>query len=98
MESAQFVDNPKFEIKEANDFKTIYANHANVTMSTFDVSIDFGQFTANILKGDSEIPITLLTRIVMSPQHGKALAKVLIDHINKYEKDYGTINIEPLKK
>ncbi|MHB8828759.1 MAG: DUF3467 domain-containing protein [Syntrophales bacterium] len=101
METGQLLNNPDIEIKETDDQRLIYVNFANITASTFDFVFGFGQIsTSNVkINGKTEaLPVTLLTRIVMSPQHAKVFSKVLTENLNNYEKDFGQISIEPLKK
>jgi hypothetical protein len=36
-------------------------------------------------------------RVVMSPQHAKVFANVLMENVQQYEKKFGIVNTEPIK-
>jgi hypothetical protein len=80
----------KIPKQRANDFTTIYANNVALTTAPYDVSLIFGE----IQFGLGEKPLLIeKCRVVMSPGHGKALARVLTANIEKWEKQHGAIQL-----
>ena len=76
--------------------QTIYTNFAQLGMSPNDLSIDFGVRKPEI---DMKNPPAFISlRVMMSPQHAKLLAQRLSKIIEDYEKDFGEIRTEPIKK
>jgi hypothetical protein len=72
-------------IQEENK-KPIYINSVEIGMSHFDFSLDMSYRGANSPLNDM--------RVVMSPQHYKAMIQVMIDNLNKYEELFGSIPME----
>lgn len=76
---------------------SVYCNSINISISIHDIS-----FTLNERWGQEENKY--LGKIFMSPQHAKALSRVLTENINKYEELFGVIpeitqaRLEELKK
>ena len=75
----------------------VYANHANLAVSNSDLAIDFGIREPNP-KNKKRQSVTINARVIMSPQHGKMFASKLMDMIQAYEKTFGEIQTQPLKK
>jgi hypothetical protein len=70
-----------------------YANLAIISHSPAEFIIDF----TRVLPG---VPKTkVYSRIIMTPQHAKALSKALQDNLTKYEAQFGEIKVinEPTK-
>ncbi|MBN1562162.1 DUF3467 domain-containing protein [candidate division KSB1 bacterium] len=70
-----------------------YANLAIISHSPAEFIIDF----TRVLPG---VPKTkVYSRIIMTPQHAKALSKALQENLNKYEAQFGEIKVinEPAK-
>ncbi|MBI3092175.1 MAG: DUF3467 domain-containing protein [Candidatus Tectomicrobia bacterium] len=63
-----------------------YSNVARVMHTEYDVFIDFATRLP-----DTPDFAAISARIVMSPQHTKALLKALFEHLKKYEESYGKI-------
>ena len=65
----------------------IYANSVRISMSPFDVLMEFGY------RGPKEGPdeFSVLTRIVMSPAHAKTMIPILARMIADYETKAGPI-------
>lgn len=54
-------------------------------------SFDFGL----IINNREDDKIEREAKIIMSPQHFKALTKIMVDHVKHYEDLFGVINLEP---
>lgn len=67
--------------------KGIYSNLAIITHSSSEFVLDF----VRILPGTPKAEVA--TRAIMAPEHAKRLLKALKDNVEKYEKQFGEINI-----
>lgn len=67
------------------EWEGIYSNFAIITHSNSEFIVDF----ARILPGAKKAKV--FSRIVMTPQHAKALLATLETNIAKYEKEFGKI-------
>ncbi|MEW5920661.1 MAG: DUF3467 domain-containing protein [Bacillota bacterium] len=76
-------------MEEENRLPVYYDNSVNVEASVYDVSI-----TCGIRLSDKKA-YDPLSRIIMSPQHAKVLAKILTDTLEQYEKDLGELPMPP---
>jgi hypothetical protein len=74
---------------------SVYANNAEVTITTWDVRMKFGEIEKI---SESEISVAERVRVAMSPQHAKAFSVVLAEHIKKYEEAFGEIHVEPIQR
>lgn len=63
----------------------VYANLAIIAHSQSEFVVDFVRMVPNVPKAKVK------SRIIVTPQHAKRLAKALIDNINKYEAQHGKI-------
>lgn len=66
----------------------IYVNSANIMHSKAEIVVDFTRIVPPPGK------IKVLSRIIMNPMHAKLLLNALTDNINKYEKQFGTIQVD----
>ena len=83
---------------------TSYANQVSLVFSPWDLTMDFlhvapVQSTVEV-DGKPTVQTTgavaqAAHRIVMSPQHAKALARILQDNIDRYEAQFGAIPTPP---
>ena len=65
-----------------------YANFAIITHSSSDFIVDF----ARILPG---VPKALVkSRVILAPEHAKRLALALQENVMRYEKEFGTIQLQ----
>ncbi len=62
-----------------------YANLQIVTHSPSEFILDFCQFLPGLPKAN------VVSRIILSPQHAKALMKTLATNIGRYEEHFGEI-------
>jgi hypothetical protein len=67
-----------------------YANVVEFTMGPFDLTIDFGFKTPDQVKRQSP-DWDRVARVSMSPSHAKSMLKILLDHIQAYEQQFGMI-------
>lgn len=74
--------------RKSPDFRSIYANNAVFEVSVFDVRITFGEAS----KADGEsMDVEQRVSVVMSPQHAKVFAQILMSNIEGYERQIATI-------
>lgn len=64
-----------------------YSDFAVVAKNALGFNLDFGQR----VPGGKQINI--VSRIAMSPQHAKLLLRILKRNVEKYEEDFGEINL-----
>jgi hypothetical protein len=69
---------------EERDF---YANSVLVTTSLYDVTLNFRVQT--LIEQGQEPILKQVCRVMMSPQHAKSVAALLVKHIADYERDNG---------
>ena len=62
-----------------------YVNSVGFTVSIYEFLLQFG------LKGDEKSAPRTLTRIRMSPQHAKVMAKLFLRNVKAYEQEVGPI-------
>ena len=82
-----------------DNLEILYTNSAFLSISDRDVTIDFGIRRPELSKNANELPPTQINkRIFMSIQHAKVFSEKLKGLIEHYEKDFGQLNTEPIKK
>jgi hypothetical protein len=78
----------KVSITNAADARAVYANNSSITLSIWDILIDFGIIQrANRERLDVENHV----RIIMSPPQAKVLSVLLARQVARYEQEYGPI-------
>ena len=80
--------------KHIKDLQYFYSNVFTVTVSPYDVTIDFGVKTPEQAKAKSD-EFDKVARVSMSPTQAKTLLVILKELINSYEKDFGKIPLAP---
>ena len=65
----------------------IYSNFVVISHSPAEFIFDF----TRMLPGSPKAKV--FARIIMTPQHAKSLSKALVENIEKFEKQYGEIQI-----
>lgn len=65
-----------------------YSNLAIIAHSSSEFIIDFVRVVPNVPKAKVQ------SRIILTPEHAKRLLAALTDNINKYESQFGPINIQ----
>lgn len=76
------------QITKTSDYKSLYSNNVNLTITPFDFVFSFGENQA--LK-DNILIVDLHTKITMSPQHAKVFSQVLAENVAKWEQMFGPI-------
>jgi len=74
------------------DFRSLYSNNATCEVSVFDVRITFGESSKS---GEESMNVDQRVAVVMSPQHAKVFANLLLNNIQAYEQKIGTIALPP---
>jgi hypothetical protein len=82
-------ETPKIRWDDTN-MKSSYANVCNVASTREEVVLLFGVNQA-WQAGQSEIPIQLTDRIILSPYAAKRLAVLLDNVLKEYESRFGTL-------
>ena len=80
---------PRLRLDDAA-MKSSYANFANVTSTREETTMIFGMLQ-NWSSGQSEIPVQLSERIVMSPFVARRLSKMLNSVLQNYEARFGPL-------
>ena len=81
----------KNEQKESKQrrIKTVYSNIVRIGHSPYEFMLDFGQFQPEGKRAFMDV------RIIISPQHAKAILKALKENIEGFEEKYGRIGVGP---
>jgi hypothetical protein len=74
----------RMEVVRPEEYPTVYTNSAQVSMSPYDLRIDFGDA---ISSEDNVVKVHQRVQVVMSPQHAFALSDALKTAIEAYKKD-----------
>ncbi len=77
---------------ESQSMETYYTNSTDILMSVFDFVLTIGQMRAS---GPDSVVIEQQARVIMSPQHVKAFAKLLAEKVIQYEVTFGVIPEQP---
>lgn len=73
------------EITNDANHQVVYANVVQVLQNLYDFKLTFGQITGT---KNGRLQVLGLQSIIVSPQHAKQLAKILVDNVEQYEKHY----------
>ncbi|MDR2626731.1 MAG: DUF3467 domain-containing protein [Dysgonamonadaceae bacterium] len=88
MENKQKPDNG-IEIELTDEIaQGIYSNLAVIAHSSSEFVIDFVRVVPNAPKAKVK------SRIILTPEHAKRLLAALTDNINKYENQFGPVNLQ----
>lgn len=74
------------------DPPTFYANNVALKTSLFDMTMEFGVIAD--VQGDTLV-IKNVATVIVSPQHAKAIAVLLANHVEQYEKKFGALPNPP---
>ena len=69
---------------------TIYTNSVSVVVSTYDAVLHLGFVGTTTEEGREIEPVC---RLIMSPQHLKALSICLANDVREYEKHFGELSL-----
>jgi hypothetical protein len=84
------AENRHVKVK-AESTPSIYANSAEINVTTWDFRFKFGEIEE--VRPDS-VSVAERVRVVMSPQHAKIFSRVLAENVQKYENAFGEIVLE----
>ncbi len=70
------------------DPPTFYANNVALKTSIFDMTMVFGVMAE--VQGDV-LAVTNVATVIVSPQHAKAIAALLTNHVEEYERQFGAL-------
>ena len=70
----------------------VYANLAIITHSSSEFVIDMAAMLPGFQKAE------VRSRIVMAPEHAKRLMLALHDNLQKYEQQFGQIDLQPQRQ
>lgn len=73
----------------SDDFVTFYANSAHIEITVWDVQLIFGE----LVRSGDKVVAEQRVRVIMSPQHAKALAGILNTNVREYESKIGPITL-----
>ena len=76
------------QINKTPDFKSIYSNNVNMTVTPFDFVFKFGE---NQGMKDNILIVDLHSTVTMSPQHAKVFSQLLAENVAKWEQTFGPI-------
>lgn len=77
---------------------TLYANNAQILLSTWDVTIEFSQLVLSVPEQENQPPSVSVgpsQRVIMSPQHAKAFSVILQQNVRQWEQQFGEIQLPP---
>jgi len=77
----------RVSIEIPKDLEPVYANLAFISHTPAELVIDFAQVLPRMPKGN------VVSRIIMSPVHGKMLQIALAQNLANYEKQFGEIRL-----
>jgi len=85
------------EIVYPEQLTTYYSNVVRFFVSNPDFVFDFAAKDPRMAGKTIEEKTKVEVRVVMSPQHAKVFANVLMENVQQYEKKFGIVNTEPIK-
>lgn len=86
-------DSADIKLKRSEKYCRIYSNGVQLSMSPWDIRMDFGQMMDGEPKPELQTDVTVL----MSPSHAVAFLKALVSTVAKYENAFGPINDPTVK-
>ena len=82
------------QVVRSDAFVEVYTNYVSFAASAWDMTIMFGRTVAD----DPRNPrIEQRASISLSPQTAKVLAHMLVQHVQRYEQQYGEIRLIPIQ-
>lgn len=93
------MSEPKIIVSKSSDFKQVYISGASIGHTPFDFHIQFFRDSfepdEEVLTGKKPPSVVreFIVEVIMSPNQAKALALLLMRHVEDYEKKFGKIPI-----
>lgn len=72
----------------SDNVASYYTNSINIRLSVYDVSLLFGEVEEAT---EDSFVVRQIARVTMSPQHAKALATLLSNRLEAYERQFGPL-------
>ncbi len=78
---------------EENNKQMLYSNTAQISGTIYDFTMKFAQNSLHINPVNEEriVQTNELVTIAMSPQHFKTFVEIAKNHVDAYEREFGTI-------
>ena len=83
---------PQIEVSSTNDYRENYSNSVQVRVNVWDFFLVFGTLQQ---PEETRVQVRNFQGIYLSPQQAKALAMILKQNIDQYEKAFGEIKLDP---
>src|SRR3954470_19348710 len=87
-----FPPQPKINLTNSTEYRESYANSVQIHVSVWDFLLTFGRLQQQT---PELVEIKNFQNIYLSPQQAKALATILKQNIEQYEKAFGEIKLDP---
>jgi hypothetical protein len=86
------LEQPDVKMGQASDAPILYANTTRVGSSFFDIQMHFGE-TVQISRSEELTRARVI--VVMTPEHAKAFADLLLKTLDDYEGQFGKLRRLP---
>lgn len=80
----------KILVRKSADFKSIYANWVQGSMTPYDISLVVGE---GFLSEDGTFNVDQKARVIFSPLEAKMLLPVLLNTLKNFEANFGAIAV-----
>lgn len=90
-DETQELNSSDLVVDRPDDVPRFYSNHVISSISPWDIEILFGDLHKTYDNQKAFFSAKALVSVMLSPQHAKAVAKLLTAQIARYEKVYGAI-------
>lgn len=77
----------RINIEIPGDLEAIYSNFAVITHSSSEIIVDFARLLPNAPR------TKVYARVVLTPMNAKLLQRALSTNLDKYEEQFGQINV-----
>lgn len=84
---------PAIKLVRGEGYRETYANSVQVRASVWDFFLGFGTMAQT---SPDEVTLETTHGIYVSPQQAKALARLLEQNLEQYERTFGAISLEPV--
>jgi hypothetical protein len=95
-------EKPGYELLETQGIPSLYANHANVTISFHDIRVYFSEVTPKVVDTrptpgmPSEPLVNPRASFVFTPEFAKLLGDSLLAAVAQYVERFGTLRPNPV--
>jgi hypothetical protein len=90
---------PTYNFHKADDYRTIYVNWVQTSLTPFDVSLIIGHAHATGVDttGVNIFDVEQKARITFHPAEAKIVAGMLAQSVENYEKQFGEVSVDQIK-